>query len=186
MASSTANPQIGTNSLKQGDILYITDCEFYSLFQKTNSDDTQSLEHTTTGSFTPNNSTTDLVQAYGPKARVYHLVINTYYIKTGTSSLYRNNTQVFNNIEDLQFQYKEDTDNDNDLSDQAWSDTFTSAEAVGAIKIYILARSDEIFSYTNNNLYNYPNSPYTAAPGPNDHRYRYLAAAEVGLRNFAE
>lgn len=216
MADGTTSPlDLDRNNFGRGDILYITDCEFYSLFQKTNCSSTTDPAHATTDSCgsegppNPSNTSTDLGQAYGRKARVYKLVINTYFIGTGSFTLYRNRTGagsgIFNNIEDLQFQYKEDTDNDNDLSDQAWSDTFTSAEAVGAIKIYVLAQSDPIYSYTDTNTYDYPNSPYFSAANPfgsanggggspasqaplpqdGEHRYRYLASVEVGLRNFA-
>jgi len=199
MTLSTDTPiQIGANDFSRGDILYITDCEFYSVFQKTNCDSTFSASnnpgHGTTdtcpsgGTPNPSNSSDDLGQPYGLHARVYNLVINTYFIKDNSFAISQNNTgtDIVSNIEDLQFQYKYDANGNNDLADDAWIDDPVAAgidaSDIGEIKIYVLAISDEVFSYTNNNLYDYPSSPYaTTAPG--DYRYRYLASAVVTLRN---
>jgi type IV pilus assembly protein PilW len=189
MAAATDDPNVSANDFKQGDILYITDCEFYSIFQKTNSDSTLSIGHVT-GALVPGNSSTNLGQAYGLNARVYNLVINTYFIQNNNSFAISQNdtpTDIVTNIEDLQFQYKWDANANNDLSDDNWSDDpfadpNVDASDIREIKVYVLAISEEVFSYTNNNLYDYPSSPYaTTAPG--DHRYRYLASAVVTLRN---
>jgi type IV pilus assembly protein PilW len=198
MASATSDPKVlATNTFSQGDILYITDCEFYSVFQKTDSGSTQDIGHVT-GSLVPGNSSTDLGQVYRLNSRVYNLVVNTYFIQTGSFAISRNRTgdDIAENIEDLQFQYKWDVNNNNILSDDPWSDTYPLAVAaeMGAIRIFVLARSAPVYSYTNTNTYDYPNSPYCSAAGaalftcsgtalPNDNFYRYLASAEVKLRN---
>jgi len=195
---------LGTNNFSQGDILYVTDCEFYSLFQKTNGDSTLSVAHTISGTLVPDNSTNNLGQVFGLNSRVYNLVVNTYFIQNGSFAISQNGAgpDIVDNIEDLQFQYKWDANNNNDLSDDNWDDDpltlpgVTVADNIREIRIYVLARSDQVFSYTNTNFYDYPNSPYCSAAGaadpilncrgtvaPNDHRYRYLASAVVTLRN---
>ena len=193
MANGTATIVLGTNNFSQGDILYVTDCEFYSLFEKTNGDDTLSIEHESSPGVS-----TDLGQAYGLNARVYNLIVNTYFIQNGSFAISQNDTgtDIVDNIEDLQFEYKWDENNNNDLSDENWRDDpfalGATASDIREIKIYVLARSDQVFSYTNTNFYDYPNSPYCSAATtftcsgttpPNDNRYRYLASAVVTLRN---
>jgi type IV pilus assembly protein PilW len=201
MTSGTTSPlDLDTNDFKRADILYITDCEFYSLFQKTNCSTTTDPAHATAdscGSETttpvPDNSTDDLGQAYGLNARLYRLVINTYFIQDGSFAISQNTTgtDLVENIEDLQFQYKWDANGNNDLDDDPWCDDPFAADAcspaasatdIREIKIFVLAQSEQVFTYTNNNLYVYPNSPYATTP-PGDHRYRYLASAVVTLRN---
>jgi type IV pilus assembly protein PilW len=208
MGASTTTPiDLDTNDFSRGDILYITDCEFYSLFQKTNCSATTDPAHATTdscgyeGAPNPSNTTDDLGRAYGLNARVYQIIINTYFIQDDSFAISQNDTgtDIVDNIEDLQFQYKWDVNGNNDLSDDSWSDDPVATPGVTVsdireIKIYVLARSDQVFTYTNTNFYDYPNSPYCSAAGvtlftcrgttpPNDNRYRYLASAVVTLRN---
>ena len=205
MAATNTTPiDLGANDFNRGDILYITDCEFYSLFQKTNCSSTSDPAHAiadtcgSEGPPNPSNTTDDLGEAYGLNSRVYKLIINTYFIQNGSFAISQNDTgtDIVDNIEDLQFQYKWDANNNNDPSDDAWdNDPFASgatATDIREIKIYVLARSDEVFTYTNTDFYDYPNSPYCSAAAtfacrgnapPNDNRYRYLASAEVTLRN---
>jgi type IV pilus assembly protein PilW len=199
MADGTVTVDLPMNDFKRADILYITDCEFYSLFQKTNCSPTPSAHNAAhaladtcpseTDTPVPDGNTTiDLGKAYGENARVYKLVINTYFIQDGSFAISQNSTgtDIVKNIEDLQFQYKWDANGNNDLADDPWIDDpiagGVEATEIREIKIYVLARSEPVYSYTNNNLYVYPNSPYdTTAPG--DNYYRYLASAVVTLRN---
>ena len=204
MAATTTSPlDLLSNDFSYGDILYISNCEFYSLFEKTNCSTTNDPAHAllNTCSATeslaplpePSNTTDNLGQAYGRNARVYRLIINTYFIENGSFAISQDNTwtDIVTNIEDLQFQYKWDANGNNDLADDPWCDDPFAADACSAaaaaadireIKIYVLARSELEYSYTNTTLYDYPNSPYTAA-APGDNRYRYLASAVVTLRN---
>ena len=110
-----------------------------------------------------------------------------------------------------------DEDLDKDLSDEVWRNvqttgtgltvaatgiTYTSKD-VRAVRVWVLAMSDVIYTYTDNNTYDYPNSPYYSAANPfgsarnaaggspasnpgykdAEHRYRYLSSAVVYLRN---
>jgi type IV pilus assembly protein PilW len=204
MADGTSTIDLDTNDFSRGDILYITDCEYYSLFQKTNCSTTTDPAHDTTdscgseGTPNPSNSTNDLGHAYGLNSRVYNLVVNTYFIQNNSFAISQNDTgtDIVDNIEDLQFQYKWDVNGNGDLSDESWSDdpfaSGATATDIREIKIYVLARSDEVYTYTNTNYYDYPNSPYCSAAStytcsgnapPNDYRYRYLASSVVTLRN---
>ncbi|MBU0674357.1 MAG: PilW family protein [Proteobacteria bacterium] len=157
------------------------------------------------------NTTNDLELAYGTlnQASVYRLNIATYFIRD--KDLYYNgtNNKIANNIEDLQFQFIFDTDADNDLTDEAWQNSFTvggttyPAEAARAIRVFLLARSEPIYRYLNKTTYDYPNSPYysvvntfgsanggggsPASQAPmadkGEYRYRMLASSTIYLRN---
>ena len=212
MALTTTDPIVlESNSFNNGDILVISDCEHYSIFQKTNSDDTLSVAHLDCDSCVNDsnddslNTDSDLSHAYETTAKVYKLKINTYFcdIDPDTLELSVNDTQfdIADNVEDLQFQYLYDTDNDNDLTDENWADTVTTGDTsdVAAIRIFILVRSDmEAAGYTNTETYDYPNSPYysgtlTINPfgstnggggAPGDRYYRSLLSKIVYLRNY--
>jgi type IV pilus assembly protein PilW len=199
MTAPTYDITLASKSFNQGDILVVSDCEHYSIFQKTNGDDTLSVVHAAAPA--DPNSTVDLSHAYDTTAKVYKLKINTYFIDNTTLELSVNakNFDIADNVEDLQFQYLYDTDSDNDLSDENWADTiaagFTTSD-VGAIRIFILVRSDlEAAGYTNTETYDYPNSPYyngtnpfgsTNGGGgaPDDGYYRSLLSKIVYLRNY--
>ncbi|MCK5231115.1 MAG: PilW family protein [Desulfobulbaceae bacterium] len=208
MAATTTDPIVLTsNSFKNGDILVISDCEHYSIFQKTNSDDTLSIAHLDCNSCVNDNNDdslntdSDLSHAYDTTAKVYKLKINTYFIDDTTLDLSLNATQfdIAENIEDLQFQYLYDTDNDNDLTDETWTDTiaagFTTSD-VAAIRIFVLLRSDfEASGHTNTDTYDYPNSLYYSAANPfgsangaggapGDGYYRSLLSTIVYMRNY--
>lgn len=198
MTVPTDQLNLTNKSFSQGDILLVSDCEHYSIFQKTTSNNTYSLKHEATGL----NSTKNLSHAYDTTAKVYKLKINTYFcdIDPDTLELSVNATQfdIADNVEDLQFQYLCDTDGDNDLSDENWADTVATGDTsdVGAIRIFILVRSDfEATGYTNTDTYDYPNSPYYSGTNsfgstnggggaPNDRYYRSLLSKIVYLRNY--
>ena len=187
VAGASADIDLTSKSFNNGDILVISDCEHYSIFQKTNSDDTLSVAHAivppppppctdgNTSSCTSchlRNATTDLSHAYETTAKVYKLKINTYFIDYETSEISVNSrsSDLADNVEDLQYQYLYDTDTDNDLSDENWADTiaagFTTGD-VGAIRIFILVRSAFItVGYNNTETYDYPNSPYYSVTNP--------------------
>jgi len=195
MSSQTADISVGPNNFGQSEILYVTDCEYFSLFQKTDSNYTTTVKHEATGI----NDTNDLGENYGQKslARVYRLASATYFIRKDKFQLCYNSTgeAIANNIEDLQFQFLFDEDGDNDLSDEVWQDSLGAHESkdVRAVRIWLLAMSEPDFSFTDTDKYDYPNSPYAAnspaelapitKPAYGEHRHRFFASAVVYLRN---
>jgi type IV pilus assembly protein PilW len=193
--SATKELELTRGAFAKGDILLITDCKNYSLFQKTNCGDTQRVRHTDADSCVsqdPDLTTTlnfdsNLGIAYGVMelARVYNLKISTFFIGTGDNAndlIYNKKGQtIASNIEDLQFEFITDTDNDGKLDDETWASTFDSAkpEDVRAIKVWVLAMS-EVMQGAIQGSYSYAGKPpYT----PNDNRYRYLTSSAVYLRN---
>lgn len=191
---TTKDFTLARKAFATGEPLLITDCDQYAIFTKTNpTDNTLLLQH----------GGLDLKRAYGAPlpARAYRFESSAYRVEGADLRL--NGQVVAENIEDLQFEFVEDTDQDGVL-DEAWSETFTNAEDVRVIRVWVLAMSDPAYTYTDNNTYDYPNSPYydTTSVGlpvywtdnggggspaglTNDrkHRYRYLASSIIYLRN---
>lgn len=177
MAASTDDPLTlapapALGAYAEGDILYIGDCEHFALFQKTA--DTDGNNYTLEHDATLLNTTADLGKTYGATApaKLFKLNVVPYFID-GTNSLGQlsRGTQgddIATNIEDLQVEFLFDTDADDDLGDEAWQDgfgTFTSKD-VRAVRIWVLAMSSPDYGYTDNDTYDYPNSPYYT-PDPN-------------------
>jgi len=197
------------NGFSDGDILYITDCEDYSLFKAS------SVTISTDPVVTPPtvlHATDNLKKNYGDQstARLFKLNTATYFIKSGGDfTLYYNadNAPLADNIEDLQFEFLADENGNGNLGDEVWRTnlaTYSSARAVRVVRIWVLAMSEPDYSYTNNENYDYPNSPYCSAvstftcrnkgtpaslalasPTNGKNRHRYLASAVVYLRNAA-
>jgi type IV pilus assembly protein PilW len=207
-----AVPLPATNpNFDQGDILVVSDCENYSIFQKTNGENTISVEHAAGTGL--NGASNDLGKKYGQSdpARVYKLNTATYFIRKDNFDFCYNTIgrPIASNIEDLQFQFLFDTDGDKDLTEEAWQNSLGGSDPqdVRAIRIWLLAMSEPDYGYTDSNNYNYPNSPYCdaawdadpdsscssvatpasfapmASPSAGEHRHRYLASAVVLLRN---
>ena len=115
-------------------------------------------------------------KAYGNEAlaRVYNLKTSTFFINDSKLKHNLSNRAIASNIEDLQFEFMTSIGG-------AWAQTFdaTKPEDVRAIRVWVLAMSDEVPDYTNRESYTYLGSTYK----PNDNRYRYLASSVVYLRN---
>lgn len=209
--STTKDFTLGRQDFAKGDVLLITDCEEYAIFRKTNCSDTFLVRHSTADDcpsesppLTTFNSSADLARAYGSPqpARVYGFASSTY--RLNGADLMLNTNVIAANIEDLQFEFIEDLNQDG-VYDEAWSQTFTNVNDIGFIRVWVLAMSDPVYTYTDTDTYDYPNSPYySVADNPfasdhgaggspasqvglaNDkkHRYRYLASAVIDLRNL--
>jgi type IV pilus assembly protein PilW len=188
----TKNFTLARRAFATGESLLITDCEEYAVFNKTNpTDDTFLLGH----------GNLDLKRAYGAPlpARVYNFESFAYRIDGGSLRL-NGSDVVAENIEDLQFEFMTDSDNDGKLDDESWVETFPAGE-VRAVRVWVLAMSDPVYTHPDTDTYDYPNSPYASATSPftsrgigspasqaalaNNlkHRYRYLASAIIYLRN---
>jgi len=87
---------------------------------------------------------------------------------------------VAENIEDLQFQYGVDTDNNGHLD--SWVDTPANIRQVKATRIFILARTaNPDREYTDHNTYTLAGTTI----GPfNDHFHRYLLETTIMMRNL--
>jgi type IV pilus assembly protein PilW len=194
------NFKLGRPAFVNGDTLLVTDCEEYAVFTKTN------------GSTTEPSATVvhaDLIRVYGAPqpSRVYSFESSAY--RVDGAELKLNNNVIAANIEDLQFEFISDSDNDGELNDEAWKQNLTGPPAIEiedirVIRVWVLAMSDTAYTYTDTSTYDYPNSPYYSTDNPfastngaggspaaqaglaNDrkHRYRYLASAVVYVRNL--
>ena len=188
--ATNQNYTLARPAFAAGDDLLITDCDKYAIFQKNNGP-ARLVDH----------GNTDLKRAFGllAPARVYDFVEAAYRVE-GTA-LKLNGDKIADNIEDLQFEFLEDTDDDGDLGNGNWSDSYTAAGTAMAVRVWILAMSEPVYTYTDTNTYDYPNSPYSpsspvyssrgsGSPASQAglakekvHCYRYLASTIIYLRN---
>lgn len=173
-AVATDPVTLSSRAYALGDILYITDCEDFSLFQKTNGPDLLTAAHTTTP---PSLNTTNNLKFYGREApaRVFKLNTSTYFLNKGSFNLCHNDTDrpIASNIEDLQFEFLFDNScagvacvgGDGLLTDESWTTGLgaNTSKDVRAVRIWLLAMSDTDFTFTDTNNYNYPSSPYCSA-----------------------
>jgi len=164
MGATTTDPlTLDRPGYATDDIIYMGDCENFALFQKTDGDNTLSLAHDDSGVV---NTSKDLGKMYGVNApaKIYKLNVVPYFIEAGTNQLSHgtNLYDLASNIEDLQVEFLFDTDGDGVLSDEAWQDGFGAytSKDVRAVRVWVLAMSDTDYAYTDNNTYDYPNSPY--------------------------
>jgi type IV pilus assembly protein PilW len=186
--------KLGRAAFVNGEELLVTDCEEYAVFTKTNGSTTEPSETV---------AHVDLNRVYGAPqpSRVYSFETSAY--RVDGAELKLNGDVIAENIEDLQFEFVEDLNHDNVYND-GWSQTFTNAEDIGFIRVWVLAMSDPAYTYTDTNTYDYPNSPYhsgtiaaystngagdspasqAALADDKKHRYRYLASAVIDVRNL--
>lgn len=180
---------LARSAFAANDFLLISDCEEYAVFQKTNGPAKSVVQ-----------GGNNLGRAYGAPlpARVYSFESSAYRIDG--ASLRLNGNVVAENIEDLQFEFMSDADDDGQLDDESWVETFPAGE-VRAIRVWVLAMSAPAYTHPDTDTYDYPNSPYASATSPFTsrgtgspasqaalasnlkHRYRYLTSAIIYLRN---
>jgi len=203
------------------DIAVISDCIRYSIFQATNVNDGGKTVVHNQGSqpgISPGNSVNSLGYDYGKNAFVFKLTWGTYYLDEKNSLIKRtksgNPQPLAENIEDLQFQYGYDRNNDGivqdtdlngngkiegnecEFCDDPTVSGFT-AQDIRAVRMFVLARSEmEAKDHIDRKHYEYPNSPYynpavntfnsqNGSGGvPGDGFYRVLLSTVVMARNM--
>lgn len=151
-ASSTSALYIAAgNRVKQKDFLLVTDCENSSIFQKTNSNYTQSIAHTLTA-ISPGNATEELGRTYTNEAKLMQLSTVSYYIRNnanGIPALYRRygggiTEEVISGIEDLQISYGVDQDSNFAVDQHMTAEEVAAAnlwDTVLTVRVELLART---------------------------------------------
>ena len=186
-ANSSSDIKItANNKIKKYDYLLATDCEHSSIFQKTNSDNTQTLSHAT-GSLPSQyagNASSDLGKQFSDEAKVMKMLSVTYFVaKRGGSipALFRkegarNAEEILPSIIDMQIQYGVDTDNNQAIDAYYTADDVQSNnwwEDVLIVRITIKAKA-----YKDNILTGDETSHYS-----NGSEMEYEMTAAVNLRN---
>jgi type IV pilus assembly protein PilW len=184
-----------------GQVMMITDCEHYSVFQVTGwtgGTPNGLIQHAIGGS-DPGNVTNDLGTPYSlVGSRVMALQTVIYYVAndlvTNEPGLYRQTgaTQpaelIIDGVQALQIAYGEDTDADNIANIYTTADAVTNWYAVVSVTLSMLVRSNE--NGTNVDSNNYPMLT-TALGGKtlgpyNDRRQRMVFTTTITLRNRVE
>ena len=190
-----ANVQVNSNpeKIKQGDVVFITDCSAADIFRVTNEPvidpATSPVTITHAGNFnTPNK----LSKVYGTDATLMMFKSETFLIginPAGNPSLYRipflgspgKAEELVENVENMQISYGVDTNDDNAV------DEYVSASSVGnwakvySVRIELLFRGNEDNVTTQPQAYVFNGAMVT----PTDRRQRYALSTTVTVRNRA-
>jgi len=188
-------------TLQSGDVVLVTDCDFTSVFQITQINDSgRSCVHSSNhGQGTPNpgNSEKDLGHEYGAGSYVYPMGAKYYWVNaqnqlmssmggfdtaTNTFQTDFNEQTIAENIEDLQIQYGLDSSGDGRPDQWLSGDAVTNWINVIAVRIFLLARSGKMDKdYNNAHVYTFADRP--APHSYNDRYHRLLLQRAVTLRN---
>lgn len=154
MNSDNANVQVNRNAgaWKAGDALFITDCETADIFRATTVSKENGGEKITIAHANNTNTTNRLSKAYGEDARVMAFRAHTYYVAaTGRTdaggnpvlSLYRNEEELVEGINQLQIVYGVDADDDQAADDYLDADAVADWRDVVAARVCAVAASVE-------------------------------------------
>jgi type IV pilus assembly protein PilW len=183
-----------------GQVMMITDCENYSVFQVrsyTLSAPNGTITHTSGGS-NPGNASGDLGSVYRAGARLVALQTVIYYVAndpvTGEPGLYRQTgaTQpaelLLDGVEAIQIAYGEDTNSDRIADNYYAADSVTNWYDIVSVTLAMLIRSEESGSNFDGNTYPLLPTAYGGRTlGPfKDRRQRMVFTNTVALRNRVE
>lgn len=173
------------NGMAQGDLVVVTDCIDADIFQITNANPhvPGTLDHGTGSSVSPGNAVKDLSKIYtvGP-SQVYKIDQFTYSIGTGASgepSLFRNDQELGESVENLQVSYGIDTDQNHSAERYVDADAVTDWSQVVSVRVSLLIRSSESVVDGAPMPYTYQGQDLT----PGDGRIRRVFTTTVSLRN---
>jgi len=194
-SSTAAVLQVSENStIKDGDILFVSDCSDGNLFQATNVNTAggfDNLVHNTGGTEKPGNVSKEFTKIYNNDARIYTAKFIRYEIRTGEGgqpALFKTENEgtaqeFIEGVENMQIEYgvlKKGNPFDYvekyQTADQV---TVTDWSKIGSVKITLLVRSLE------DNLANAPIA-YTyngATVTPTDRRIRRVFSSVIAIRN---
>lgn len=203
MASSTSDIVVLDTTpapAAAGQVMMISDCENYSVFQATAytaGTPNGTIAHTATGS-NPGNLTNDLGSAYRAGARVIALQTVIYYVgndpATGEPGLYRQTgaTQpaqlLIDGIQALQVAYGEDTNSDRIADKYYAANGVSNWYDVVSVTLSMLVRSEESGTNYDGNSYSLLATDIGGKTlGPyKDRRQRMVFTNTVALRNRVE
>jgi len=189
---NSASLHVSANdTVKEKDILFVSDCADGNLFQATKVNPSgEEITHSPgkgAGLPTPGNATKDFTKEYGNDARLYKASFVRYEIRTGESgqpSLFKTENdgtaqEFIEGVENMQIEYGEDIDADGTPNRYQTADKIGNWQQVVSVKISLLVRSLE------DNLANAPIA-YTynsATVTPTDKRIRRIFSSVIAVRN---
>jgi type IV pilus assembly protein PilW len=188
----SANLQVAPNNdLRQGDIVFATDCLSGGIFEITNAnpDTSGSLVHNT-GNSQPGNYTKALGRSF-VGAEVYRIQRAAYYVAdsavTGERTLFRNDEEIAQNVEQMQILFGVDSTFDARVDSymtaaQIATDANVTMDNVLAVRVELLFSSGEEDNLTEQPAQlTFAGGTFTA-PADDSRLFRVFAAT-VGVRN---
>ncbi|MEQ8515867.1 MAG: PilW family protein, partial [Chromatocurvus sp.] len=188
----SANVQVAANNgLQQGDIVFATDCESGGIFAITNAnpDTSGSLVHNT-GNSDPGNYTKALGRTF-VGAEIFRIERAVYYVAesatTGRPSLFRNDEEIAENVEQLQVVYGVDASFDTRVDDYLTAQEIATSATVTMDNVLAI-RADLLISSGEEDNFTERAAELTFAEGTftadaDDRRLYRAFIATVGVRN---
>lgn len=200
LTSSPLNIPAG-NTLQQGDVVFVADCESADVFQISNPDPdtTGVLEHDTAGGTSPGNENIAdptcpganahcLSKIYGADATVFTTNQTTYTIAMGSEghpALFRNGLEFLDGVEDMQILYGEDLDPAGTFGNGV-ADYYVPANLVADMNNVVSVRVAIVTRSYDDNLTSNANQNYSVL-GVNrvapDERLRQVYTTTINVRN---
>ncbi len=171
------------NSLAQGDIVIVSDCQQADVFQITNANPgtSGSITHNT-GTGTPGNATQPLSKIYVEDAQIYRAQTLVYTIQNGADNqpaLFRNGVELVNGINSMQVLYGEDTNASGTANYYVIADNVVDMDNVVSVQISLLVQSDSDNLSTSPQSYTFNGVTSTAA----DNRLYQVFTSTIAIRN---
>lgn len=183
--------QVAPNhGLQQGDIAFATDCESGGIFQITNANQsTGTLTHQT-GNGDPGNYTQRLGRSF-LGAEIFRIERAAYYVAesalTGRPTLFRNDEEIAENVEQLQVVYGVDTSFDARVNEYLTAQEIATSATVNMDNVLAIRADLLMSSGEEDNLVERPvELPYaggTFTADADDRRLYRTFVATVGVRN---
>ena len=195
------------NRFKKGELLVVADCQKASMFQASsvsNNSGVTTILHAGS-SMTPGNSTGTVSNSYGTNAEIAKLNSTIYYIKndaTGIPGLFQASltvnsagsvaslveNQLVSHVQNMQFQYGVDTDNDSDADVYQDADSVADWDAVISIRVALLMISESQTLAETKESYSFDSSAFTftkdTTPSANaDRRLKREFSGFMAIRN---
>lgn len=186
------------NGLNQCDILLVANCSQADIFQETgaNPNGSGQIVHNTGATCSPGNNNPGICTGgnahclstiYGGDAGIYKAQQLIYSLGNGAQgqpALFRQQDsndalELVDGIADLQFQYGEDTDDDNTANYYVAADSVVDINNVVSVRVWVLSRSYENNLTPAAQTYEWDSGPVTAA----DRRLYQVFTTTVTLRN---
>lgn len=191
MPNTAAALHVTANSgLQQYQIVLVSDCVSGDIFEITKDPTTgvglndQAVHNGGSVAQGPGNISASLSKPYGTDAKIFGLRSRTFSVADvdGEPTLLRDGQELVQNVENMQFLYGVDTDNDFSANYYVPASNVTDMDDVVSIRVSLLVRSTEDNLTTVAQTYNFNGATVTAA----DNRIRQVFTSTITVRNRVE
>jgi type IV pilus assembly protein PilW len=186
-ASHTAVLKVSdASSLDAGDIVIAGNCSRASILQITNVNAGSNVVHNTGGAHVPGNKTKDLAACYAGNGQMFKISTLVFYVRNnpdGNPSLYRNDEELVEGVENMQVEYGVGSGATNLVDQFLTADNVTAADwpNVISVRLNLLMRSIEENITTAPQTYTFNGASVTA--DSDDKKLYRTYTTTIAIRN---